>query len=45
MTEVSNELVTVHRVPSNQSLVELNKNLWEPLPLLPVPARRLQAHW
>ena len=47
MTEVSSELVTVHRVPSGQSLGELNRNVWEPVPLPPVPAspRRLQAHW
>jgi hypothetical protein len=48
MADVNSETVTVHRVASGHRLVELNREMWEPLPLLPATdgaPRRLQAHW
>jgi len=48
MADPSSETLTVHRVASSHRLVELNKELWEPLPLQPATdgtPRRLQAHW
>jgi hypothetical protein len=56
MVEVRSETITVHRLSPSSGLVELNRDMWEPLPVVPTAGgpgpdaagrtrRRLHAHW
>lgn len=56
MTDGTSGTITVHHLAPGAGLVDLNRALWEPLPVSPLSppdepgagprgARRLHAHW